>query len=137
MAEPPPLVIGQPTTDAVLLIGFERPFEAWGDDGAAGAHGLGPLDLLQRGTGRSRRKTQLGVHTEAGGSVTPCAVHARTVCPACAGQQPVRSLTHPVSVEDAQPLGEPTQAECAGPALPAQAHPHQLPGQLAVADRLG
>jgi hypothetical protein len=41
---------------AVLLVGLQGPRKAEGDDRATPAHRLGPLGLIQRGTGTAGRK---------------------------------------------------------------------------------
>ena len=55
------LVLGQAAPDAGVLAGLERPLQAGVDHGAATAHGLRVLDLLQGRAGVPDREEQLGV----------------------------------------------------------------------------
>lgn len=48
-----------PPHTPVLLAGGKRPFEAWAGHGAAGAHGLGPLGLLDCRAGGPDREEQI------------------------------------------------------------------------------
>src|SRR6185312_1403079 len=66
-----PLVLAHPAPDAGVLTGLECPLEAFGGHGAPPAHGLGLLDLQERGAGRPDREEQLRVLVAADRIVTP------------------------------------------------------------------
>src|SRR6185436_9829931 len=64
-------VFAHPAPDAGVLTGLECPREAFGGHGAPPAHGLGLLDLQERGAGRPDREEQLRVLVAADRIVTP------------------------------------------------------------------
>src|SRR5688572_26684762 len=72
------LVFAEPTPNARVLAGLEGVLQADLGDGAAGAHSLRLLDLVDGGTSVADREEEFRVGREAGGFVAP--IHGDAPC---------------------------------------------------------